>query len=58
MRSQDEVLQVGSRKRIGRILDITCGHTTDFYLGESTLPRKNVPTFALGKFKFLGSQTS
>ena len=30
--------------------DISCGHTTDFYLGKTDLPRANSPKVSRGKF--------
>ena len=31
-------------------LDISCGHTTRFYLGKIDLSRENLPEFTRGKF--------
>ena len=30
--------------------DISCGHTTDFYLGKTDLPRANSSKISRGKF--------
>ena len=37
---------VGGRGEVG----ISCGHTTDFHLGESDLPRANSSKISRGKF--------
>ena len=35
---------------IARLRHISCGHTTDFYLGKSNLPRVNSSIISRGKF--------
>ena len=36
--------------RWGHAVVISCGHTTDFYLGKTDLPRANSSKICLGKF--------
>ena len=38
------------RNREKQKSDISCGHTTDFYLGKPFLPRANSSKIYLGKF--------
>ena len=33
-----------------QLQEISCGHTTDFYLGKTDLPRANVSKISRGKF--------
>ena len=37
-------------KKVGNMFIISCGHTTDFYLGKTDLPRANSSKICLGKF--------